>query len=138
MPESLTMKERSRVMAAVKSQNTKPEIVVRSVVHRLGFRFRLHRRDLPGTPDIVLPRLRKVNNVHGCFWHLHSCKHARRAPINNAGYWRQKRLRNAKRDRQTSALLAEAGWAELVVWECEIRHVDRLRKRINGFLRSRT
>ena len=135
MPELLTKKQRSRVMAAVKSRHTSPEVAVRRLVHRLGFRFRLHKSDLPGTPDIVLPRLRKIINVHGCFWHLHSCSHARRAPVKNADYWRRKRLWNAERDRRTSKLLAEAGWEELIVWECEIRHVAQLGKRIESFLR---
>ena len=121
-------------MASVKSRNTKPEIVVRRLVHRLGFRFRLHRRDLPGTPDIVLPRLRKVINVHGCFWHLHYCTHARRAPVNNGEYWRRKRLRNVARDRRTSELLKQAGWIPLVVWECELNQIERLTKRIRHFL----
>jgi len=134
MPETLTRNQRSRVMAAVKSRDTKPEVVVRRLVHRLGFRFRLHRRDLPGTPDIVLPRLRKVINVHGCFWHLHSCRHARRAPVNNGEYWRRKRLRNVARDRRTSKSLAKSGWAQLIVWECELAQIERLSKRIQRFL----
>src|SRR5689334_13283034 len=99
MPEKLTKAERSRVMAAVTSRDTTPEMIVRRFVHRLGYRFRLHRRDLPGTPDVVLPKLRKVINVHGCFWHLHTCAHARRMPVNNAEYWAEKRKRNAERDR---------------------------------------
>ena len=136
MPETLTKEQRSGVMASVKSRDTKPEIVVRQLVHRLGFRFRLHRRDLPGTPDIVLPRLRKVINVHGCFWHFHTCQHARRAPVNNGEYWRRKRLRNAARDRQTTKLLANTGWKELIVWECEIRHERRLLALIDRFLRQ--
>lgn len=121
-------------MAAVKSQDTKPEMVVRRLVHRLGFRFRLHRRDLPGTPDIVLPRLRKVINVHGCFWHLHTCLHARRAPVRNGEYWRRKRLRNAARDRQTSRSLRKADWDELVIWECELAHLEQVRRRLQSFL----
>lgn len=134
MPESLTKQQRSRVMAAVKSHNTKPELAVRRLVHGLGYRFRLHRRDLPGTPDIVLSRHKKVINVHGCFWHLHTCRHARRAPVNNAEYWNRKRSANADRDRRTRRMLESAGWSVLIVWECETRKPEALTDRIRGFL----
>lgn len=136
MPETLTKQQRSRIMAAVKSRNTKPEIVVRRLVHRLGYRFRLHGRDLPGTPDIVLPRLRKVINVHGCFWHMHTCCHARRAPVNNREYWRRKRFRSATRDKKSGEMLRRAGWTLLIVWECELKQPNRLAARIRRFLRS--
>jgi DNA mismatch endonuclease (patch repair protein) len=134
MPETLTKKQRSRVMAAVKSRNTKPEIIVRRLVHRLGFRFRLHRRDLPGTPDIVLSRLRKIINVHGCFWHLHTCHHARRAPVNNGEYWKLKRERNAARDKEVIRQLRKAGWKTLVIWECDFLCRATLTTRIRKFL----
>ena len=96
-------------MAAVKSRNTKPELLVRRLVHSLGYRFRLHRRDLPGTPDIVLTKFRKIINVHGCFWHMHTCRHARLAPATNADYWQKKRLGNAARDRR-STVATQARW----------------------------
>lgn len=125
-------------MAAVKSRNTTPEMVVRRLVHGLGYRFRLHGQDLPGTPDIVLPRHRKIINVHGCFWHLHSCRHARKAPINNAEYWRRKRLKNAARDRITLKQLHKAGWATLTIWECELAQREKTVDRIRDFLMSQS
>ncbi|HET6248168.1 MAG TPA: DNA mismatch endonuclease Vsr [Tepidisphaeraceae bacterium] len=134
MPEKFTKAERSRIMAAVKSRDTKPELLIRRLVHRLGYRFRLHRRDLPGTPDIVLPRLRKIINVHGCFWHMHSCRHAQRAPRANALYWRNKRLANARRDRRNLRRLRRAGWEVLVIWECQLKDVQRMADRIRRFL----
>jgi DNA mismatch endonuclease, patch repair protein len=121
-------------MAAVKSKDTTPEILVRRIVHGLGYRFRLHRRDLPGTPDIVLVRLRKIINVHGCFWHNHTCRHGRVAPVRNAAYWRRKRLGNAERDRRALRRLRRAGWRVLVIWECEMRVRGRLVERILKFL----
>jgi DNA mismatch endonuclease, patch repair protein len=121
-------------MRAVKSKDTTPEIVVRRLVHALGYRFRLHRRDLPGTPDIVLPRLGKIINVHGCFWHRHGCRRGRVSPVRNAAYWQAKRARNASRDRRTAAQLRRAGWSVLTVWECQMQDVDRLSQRIREFL----
>lgn len=123
-------------MAAVKSRDTAPELIVRRLVHRLGYRFRLHRRDLPGTPDIVLPKLRKVINVHGCFWHFHSCAHARRAPVNNAAYWKRKRMRNAARDRRALHDLRALGWKVLIVWECELRDASGIESRVGAFLKE--
>jgi DNA mismatch endonuclease (patch repair protein) len=134
MPERLTKKERSRVMAAVKSRDTTPELIVRQLVHRTGHRFRLHRRDLPGTPDIVLPRLRKIINVHGCFWHMHMCRHGRVAPVSNAEYWDSKRQRNAERDRRTRRQLIRAGWGVLTIWECQTKDTNRLTARLDTFL----
>jgi DNA mismatch endonuclease (patch repair protein) len=136
MSERFSNTERSRIMAAVKSKDTSPELMVRSLIHKLGYRYRLHRRDLPGTPDIVLPALRKVINVHGCFWHLHSCKHAQRAPVKNAGYWQKKRLGNALRDRRNLRRLRRDGWCVLVIWECQIKDPRKLRARIESFLRK--
>lgn len=134
MPEMFTKKERSRIMAAVKSRDTKPEVLVRQLVHRLGYRFRLHRRDLPGTPDIVLPKRRKIINVNGCFWHLHTCRHGRIAPVVNADYWQQKRMRNSIRDRHNLRELRRAGWHVLIIWECQVKDRDRLLKRLVEFL----
>jgi DNA mismatch endonuclease (patch repair protein) len=127
---------RSQIMRAVKSKGTKPEMLVRRVAHALGYRFRLHRRDLPGTPDLVLARLRKIINVHGCFWHRHACRHGRIGPVKNAAYWDAKRARNAARDKRSLAALRRAGWSVLTIWECEMRDVDRLMERIGRFLES--
>lgn len=127
---------RSRVMRAVKSCNTRPEKQVRSMLHRLGFRFRLHQSDLPGKPDIVLPRYRAVVLVHGCFFHVHSCRRGLREPKTNVSYWRQKRSRNVQRDRQTYRHLRAAGWKVLVVWECQLAKPDTVALRLQRELRQ--
>jgi DNA mismatch endonuclease (patch repair protein) len=121
-------------MAAVRSRDTRPEIAVRRLVNALGYRFRLHRRDLPGTPDVVLPRLRKIINVNGCFWHMHTCRHGSTAPVNNAEFWNAKRTRNAARDRRTMRQLRSAGWSVLVIWECQMRDREKLARRLATFL----
>ena len=128
--------ERSRIMSLIQGKNTKPERIVRSIVHRLGYRFRLHRRDLPGTPDLVLPKLRSVIFVHGCFWHMHSCHKGRRTPVTNRKFWQEKRSANASRDRRAVRRLRRAGWRVLVVWECQLRDVDAIAKKLQMFLRS--
>ena len=110
-----------------------PELKVRSIVHRLGYRFRLHRKDLPGKPDLVFPSRRKVIFVHGCFWHSHGCK-VSHTPKSNAGYWGPKLERNVIRDSLNLTSLRSAGWRSFVVWECETDDEDRIRKRIVKFL----
>lgn len=109
---------RRRVMAAVASRDTEPEIAVRKVLHAEGFRFRLHRRDLPGRPDVVLPRYRFAVFVHGCFWHDHGCSRARR-PRTNSEYWDAKRQRNRARDARAQEQLRAAGWDIAIIWTCE-------------------
>lgn len=136
MPESFTAAERSRIMRAVKSENTKPESIVGQIVHRLGYRFRRHRRDLPGKPDLVLSRHRKVIFVHGCFWHLHSCAHAQRAPVRNAEYWQRKRLGNAVRDQRAKKELRQLGWRVLEIWECQLRRPETVAQRVRSFLQK--
>ncbi len=121
-------------MSRVRSEGTKPEKKVRSLLHRLGFRFRLHRKDLPGTPDIVFPGRKKVIFVHGCFWHGHDCKAGRKVPNTNREYWTQKISRNIVRDSEQSYSLAEAGWERLVVWECETKDEEQLKKVLVQFL----
>lgn len=121
-------------MQAIRGKDTKPEVVVRSLVHRMGYRFRLHRRDLPGTPDIVLTRHRKVIFVHGCFWHMHRCKYGRVVPKTNADFWRTKRQANADRDRRSMRRLRKEGWRILIVWECQTRDSGKLIERLSGFL----
>ncbi len=126
--------ETRRRMMAVRGRNTAPELQVRRVLHALGYRFRLHRKDLPGTPDIVLPRHRKIVLVHGCFWHGHEgCKRAKR-PVNNASTWGVKIEGNRRRDRRNVDALRGLGWSVLVVWECELRDVPRLEARLLAFL----
>jgi DNA mismatch endonuclease (patch repair protein) len=123
-------------MARVARSNTKPELTVRQIVHSLGYRFRLHRKDLPGTPDVVLPRLRAVIFVHGCFWHRHpGCKRASQ-PGTNVEFWSRKFSRNVERDARAIEQLEAAGWRVLIVWECETRDRSTLQAKLESFLRS--
>lgn len=127
---------RSRIMSAIKGKNTKPEILVRKSLHLLGYRFRLHRKDLPGKPDIVLPKYRTVVLVHGCFWHQHpskNCKNSQK-PKTNLDYWEKKLLRNQARDKQNAIALKLQGWRVLIVWECQTKDEQFLRKKITKFL----
>jgi len=138
MTDTFDTKKRSEIMRAVKGENTGPERRVRSALHRLGFRFRLHRRDLPGRPDLVFPRRRKVVFVHGCFWHGHEdprCNRAR-TPKTRTDYWTAKVARNRDRDARALAALEELGWRALVVWECELRDIEAAAARIAAFLRA--
>lgn len=123
-------------MRAVKSKDTGPEMIVRSLAHSLGYRYRLHRADLPGKPDLVFPGRRKVIFVNGCFWHGHNCKRGARRPATNADYWREKVARNVERDRRTTDQLRASGWDILTVWECETQANGRetLGQRLQNFL----
>lgn len=124
-------------MLAVRKRDTAPELRVRHVLHAMGYRFRLHRKDLPGTPDIVLPRHRKIVLVHGCFWHGHEeCKRATR-PFNNATTWAAKIESNRRRDQRNLGALSALGWDVLVVWECEARDATRLEGCLRAFLEPR-
>jgi len=125
---------RSRVMAAIRSRNTTPERLVRSLAHRLGFRFRLHRRDLPGSPDIVFPKFAAVILVHGCFWHRHKCPAGRKRPRTNSAYWRLKFARNVVRDIENIRALRRLGWRVLVLWECELKHLPMIERKLYRFL----
>jgi DNA mismatch endonuclease Vsr len=125
---------RSENMRRIRSKDTAPELKVRSLVHRLGYRFRLHRKDLPGKPDLVFPSRRKVIFVHGCFWHGHDCPSVARTPKTNTGYWVEKIQRNAERDVRHQSELKSLGWDVLVVWECELRDAEALSSRITSFL----
>lgn len=128
--------ETRRRMLAVRGRDTAPELRVRRILHGMGYRFRLHRTDLPGTPDIVLPRHRKIVLVHGCFWHGHDdCKRATR-PVNNANTWAAKIEGNRRRDSRNIEALGALGWSVLVLWECEIRDTLRLEARLRAFLEA--
>jgi DNA mismatch endonuclease (patch repair protein) len=129
-----TPEQRSRIMRAVKGADTTPELAVRRLAHGMGYRFRLHRKDLPGKPDLTFPRLRKVVFVHGCFWHGHDCARGARIPVQNREYWTRKVARNMERDRSVRSALQGLGWKSLVVWECEIKDLDRLRRELRRFL----
>ena len=114
--------QRSRNMSAIKSKNTKPEIAVRKLLHSMGYRFRLHRKDLPGSPDIVLPKYKTVIFVHGCFWHRHeNCKYAS-TPKTRKEFWNKKFNDNILRDKKNLEILSSLGWKIIIIWECEIRN----------------
>lgn len=121
-------------MRAVKSRDTRPELTVRRLLHKLGYRYRLHRTALPGKPDIVFPGRQKLIFVHGCFWHGHSCPRGARHPINNADYWRAKIARNQARDASCIRKLRALGWKAVVVWECRVKNEARLAARLQDFL----
>src|SRR5690606_7503098 len=127
-----TAAQRSRIMRAVKSRDTKPELTVRRLLHSMGYRYRLHRPDLPGKPDIVFASHRKVIFIHGCFWHGHDCARGARVPATNKDYWLAKIGRNVARDQKSLAALADAGWTTLVLWECELG--EGLQERLRAFL----
>lgn len=133
MTDRLDPANRRRLMQAVKGKDTAPELAVRSLLHRLGYRFRLHRRDLPGTPDIVLPGRRVAIFVHGCYWHGHGCRIGR-LPKSRLDYWGPKIDANRARDARKEAALAAAGWRVLVVWQCEIKDEENLAERLVRFL----
>jgi DNA mismatch endonuclease, patch repair protein len=122
-------------MSQIRSRNTAPEMWVRSLLHRLGYRFRIHRKDLPGRPDVVLPRHRKVVMVHGCFWHGHCCSIAS-LPKSNTGYWHEKIERNRARDRRNVEALKCMGWSVLELWECDVRKSVELERRLRSFMKS--
>lgn len=125
---------RSRMMASVRSKHTAPELAVRRLAHRLGYRFRLHRRGLPGTPDMVFPKYRVAVQVHGCFWHGHEgCRHAAR-PRSNAAFWNEKIEANRARDARDAAALEAAGWTVLTVWGCEVKNEAALAARLTNAL----
>lgn len=126
--------QRSEIMRSVKSRDTKPEMVVRRLLHRMGYRYSLHRPDLPGKPDIVFSSRKKVIFVHGCFWHGHTCKRGSRQPKTNADYWRAKIERNVERFAGQLEELARKGWDALVLWECELSEESNLRARLIQFL----
>lgn len=126
--------DRSATMRKVRSKNTGPELKVRKLVFALGYRFRLHRADLPGTPDLAFIGLRKVIFVHGCWWHGHVCKRGARPPKTRRSYWLPKIERNRRRDSKAERELRKTGWGVLVIWECELSHPDRVSARLKRFL----
>lgn len=135
--DKFTEEKRSEIMSKVRSEDTKPEIKVRKLLHGMGYRFRLHRRDLPGKPDIVLPKYKTVVFVNGCFWHgCPICRHAKIRPKANAEYWNRKLDRNLQRDRENYAKLDALGWRVVVVWECETKdkNIPQLRERLKSEL----
>lgn len=134
--DRISSKRRSDNMRAIRSKGTKPEMVVRRLVHQMGYRYRLHSDKLPGKPDLVFPSRRKVILVHGCFWHQHddpSCNICR-MPLSNIEYWQSKLTRNKERDRLELKSIEQLGWSTLVLWECEIDRRTNLEEQIRRFL----
>lgn len=134
MVDNLTAEQRRKNMANIRSRHTKPELIVRSLIHSLGYRFRLHDKKLQGKPDIVLPRHKKIVLVHGCFWHMHDCKRGNVTPKTNVDYWQPKRLRNVERDKLNLEAYSAARYKTLIIWECETRDTESLEKKIREFL----
>jgi len=128
---------RRRTMQAVRSKDTEPERIVRRLAYQLGYRYRLHRKDLPGKPDLAFIGRRKVVFVHGCFWHGHDCARGARTPKKNRVYWVEKIARNKARDQAHLTTLAARGWRSLVIWECELKQLDRVCEQLAAFLEGR-
>jgi DNA mismatch endonuclease (patch repair protein) len=135
--DTLTPAQRSERMSLVRSKNTKPEMVIRRLVHKMGFRYRLHARDLPGNPDLVFPSRGKIIFIHGCFWHRHgtTCKNTR-WPKSKLDFWRPKLEQNQRRDKIVRRELRKLGWRVLVVWECQLRLSEALESKISAFLEA--
>jgi DNA mismatch endonuclease, patch repair protein len=132
--DRISKEHRSWNMSRIRSKNTAPEMIVRSLLHRLGYRFRIHRRDLPGRPDIVLPKLRVALFVHGCYWHRHKGCRLAYTPKSRTEFWQHKFEENVERDKRSIGALRELGWHVLVIWECQISNEEWLADRIGRFL----
>lgn len=123
-------------MSLVRSKDTGPEILVRGLVSHLGYRYRLHRHDLPGSPDLVFPARQKVIFVHGCFWHRHACPSGRRMPKSRVDFWTEKLIGNRRRDERIKRQLQRLGWRVLTVWECQLKNPAKVMRRIEQFIRD--
>jgi DNA mismatch endonuclease (patch repair protein) len=131
-----TKEKRRQIMSRVSGKNTKPELAVRSLLHSMGYRFRLHRKDLPGKPDITLPKYQKVIFVHGCFWHDHQdCSRSKR-PTTNKEFWNEKLDKNVDRDKESVRNLHQLGWGVLIVWTCEVNDALKIRNKLLSFFES--
>jgi DNA mismatch endonuclease, patch repair protein len=130
----LTPEQRQRNMSRIRGKDTRPEMIVRRLLHNAGYRYRLHRRDLPGKPDLVFVSRRSVVLVHGCFWHRHSCRYGRVKPHTNATFWENKISENVARDRRNRRALRAAGWHVLTIWECETKDRLAMEMKLREFL----
>ncbi|MGA8573028.1 MAG: very short patch repair endonuclease [Desulfobaccales bacterium] len=129
-----TPENRSRIMRAVKGRDTSLEMIIRRLIYSMGYRYRLHRRELHGKPDLVFSSRHKVIFIHGCFWHGHDCKRGARIPKTNRDYWENKIARNQARDAKNKATLQGLGWEVLIIWECQIKDEVALKQRLSEFL----
>lgn len=134
MTDVHTPEQRHRNMSAIKSKNTKPEIQVRQLIYSMGYRYRLHRKDLPGKPDLVFPKYKKVIFINGCYWHMHNCRYGKVVPKTNAEFWKTKRESNVVRDKKNRKDLKKSGWKYMIIWECQIKRNRITPKTINDFL----
>jgi DNA mismatch endonuclease (patch repair protein) len=134
MTDVLTPEQRRRCMAAIRGKDTKPEMTVRKLVHAMGYRYRLHRKDLPGKPDLVFASRKKVIFVHGCFWNMHNCRYGRVQPKANAEFWQNKREATVARDQRNRRMLSKYGWEALTLWECQTTYPELLSGKIVQFL----
>jgi DNA mismatch endonuclease, patch repair protein len=132
--DTLTKRERSRVMARVRAKNTRPELAVRDVVRRLGFTFQLHDKSLPGHPDLVFRRERKAIFIHGCFWHRHACPNGQRLPKSRVRFWQGKLTSNKRRDLRNLRRLNRLGWRYILIWECRLKDLKSVERRVGKFL----
>jgi len=132
----LSKEQRSYCMSQIRKTDTTPELVVRKIIHNCGYRFRLYRKDLPGCPDIVLPRYKKIIFVHGCWWHRHNCKLGRRVPKTRLDYWLPKLQANKERHKRNLVKLKRQGWKVLTVWECQTKNPEKLISKLEKFLES--
>jgi len=136
MSDTLSHSQRIFCMSQNKGKNTIPEIFVRKLVHSFSYHYRLHRRDLPGCPDIVFPKRKKVIFINGCFWHRHTCKKGRSMPATRKKFWQQKFKRTIERDKQNYKALKKLGWKVFVIWECQIKKPEKLIGKISKFLKK--
>jgi DNA mismatch endonuclease (patch repair protein) len=134
MTDVLSTEQRRFCMSRIRDKNTKPEIVVRQLVRQMGIGYRLHVKDLPGKPDLVFRKHKKIIFVHGCFWHMHACKYGRVVPKTNTEFWQKKRLSNKLRDIKNRQELNRLGWKSIVIWECQTRNPECLLKKLKTFL----
>ena len=130
MTDVHTPAQRSFIMSQIKGHNTKPEMLVRRLLHGMGFRYRLHVKDLPGKPDLVFPRAKAILFAHGCFWHMHKCKYGKPAPATNKTFWAEKRRGNVERDKRNRRLLRADGWRVFEVWECQTKGAGAMEKKL--------
>ena len=133
MVDVLTKKQRSFNMSRIRGKDTKPEMVVRKLIHSLGYRYRLHQKNLPGQPDIVLTRHHKIILVNGCFWHMHKCRYGKVKPKTNPKFWQTKRMGNVERGRKNLRQLRKVGWKVLIVWECQVKDTKKLTQMLQKF-----
>lgn len=134
--DRLTKSHRSWLMARIRGKDTSPELAVRKIVWGLGYRYRLHIANLPGKPDIVITRLHKIIEVHGCFWHRHGCK-LTTTPKSRTAFWNSKFQNNIERDRRVRRELRRGGWSVLTIWQCQLKNLEKTTKRIDEFLKKR-